>query len=164
MAQLSYSYNTPKGVAGGLLEISPYQIDSRLNGETAAGSLKFGMGVVQGATPGKNVSIPTTTATADKFEGLVLTSFVQEMDMAGDIRLQPKQTIGVLRYGRAWARLPQGLTVSYGDSLYLITTGDDAGLFTNEATDNLAIKGRFVGEVDSSDIAPIEIYNQMATA
>jgi len=164
MAQLTYKYTTPKGVAGGLLEISPYQIDSRLNGETAVGSLQFGMGVVQGSNPGTNVNRPATGATADKFEGLVLTGFTQEMDMAGTFQLKPKQTVGVLRYGRAWARLPAGLTVSYGDSLYLITTGTNAGLFTNVATGNLAVNGRFVGEVDSSNIAPIEIYNQKATA
>ncbi|GHU91241.1 hypothetical protein FACS1894202_12330 [Clostridia bacterium] len=159
MAQTSYSYTTPKGVAGGLFDLTPYQIDSRLNGETVSGALQFGMGVVQGATPGANVNKPTNTATADKFEGLVLTGHIQEMNMAGDFTLQPKQTVGVLRYGRAWARLAAGLTVEYGEQLYLITTGANAGLFTNDDTGAIAVNGQFIGEVDSENIAPVEIYN-----
>lgn len=159
--QTSYRYDTPKGVAGGLLDLSPYQIDSRINGETVAGALKFGMGVVQGAAPGEGVKIPTSTATADKFEGLVLTGFVQEMDMAGDTRIQPKQTVGVLRCGKAWARLAASVTVAYGDKLYLTVTGANAGLFTNVSTGNLAINGRFVGAADGG-IAPVELYNQNA--
>ena len=95
--QNSYSYKTPKGVAGGLLDLSPYSVDSRINGETTPGALKFGMGVVQGATPGTNVKLPTSASTADKFEGLLLTGFVQEMDTAGDVTIKPKQTVGVLR-------------------------------------------------------------------
>lgn len=164
MRQTSYSYQTPKGVAGGLFDISPKSIDSRINGETTADALKFGMGAVQGATPGTDVKVPTDTDTADKFEGLVLTGFVGEMDMAGDQKLQPKQTVGILRYGKAWARVAPGVTVQYGDALYLINEGEDAGLFTNDDEDAIAVKGRFIGPLDSSDIAPVEIYNQMATA
>jgi hypothetical protein len=166
MAQLSYGYKTPKGVAGGLLDISPYSVDSRLNGELTPDTLKFGMGVVQGATPGADVKLPMNTDTADKFEGLVLTSFTQEMNMAGDVKLYPKQTVGVLRYGKAWARIIGGITVQYGDPLYLIAaTGGEIGKFTNDGTgDVIEVSGRFIGPADSSDIAPIEIYNQSSSA
>lgn len=166
MRQTNYSYQTPKGVAGGLYDISPYSVDSRINGETTADALKFGMGAVQGAAPGTDVKVPTDSDTADKFEGLVLTGFVQEMERDGDLKLQPKQTVGILRYGKAWARVVPGATVQYGDPLYLVNEGECAGLFTNDDDDGdtLAIKGRFIGPVDSSNIAPVEIYNQMATA
>lgn len=164
MSQTNYSYQTPKGVAGGLYDISPKSIDSRVNGETTADTLKFGMGAVQGANPGTDIKVPTGTDTADKFEGLVLTGYVQEIDMSGDLKLQPKQTVGVLRYGKAWARVISGITVQYGDELYLVNEGEDAGLFTNDSDGSLAIMGRFIGSVDSSNIAPVEIYNQMATA
>ncbi len=162
--QTTYNYTTPKGVAGGLYDLAPYQVESRVNGETVPGALKFGMGVVQGSAPGVNVALPTAAATADKFEGLLLTGFTQEMDSAGEVTIRPKQTVGVLRYGRAWARLPKDVTVSYGDKLYLVTSGNNAGLFTNEASGNLAVSGRFVGSADSVGIAPVEIYNQQATA
>ena len=146
------------------MDLSPYSVDSRINGETEPGALKFGMGVVQGATPGTNVALPTAAATADKFEGLLLTGFTQEMDSAGEVTIRPKQTVGVLRYGKAWARVSKDAAVSYGDKLYLITSGDEAGLFTNKASGNLAVNGRFVGAADSVGIAPVEIYNQQATA
>lgn len=160
--QTSYSYTTPKGVAGGLMDLSPYSVDSRINGETTLGALKFGMGVVQGATPGTNVKLPTSASTADKFEGLLLTGFVQEMDAEGGVAVKPKQTVGVLRYGKAWARVPKNTTAAYGDKLYLITSGNNAGMFTNVATGNLAVNGRFIGAVDTTDIAPVEIFNQSA--
>ena len=160
--QTSYNYTTPKGVAGGLYDLVPYQVESRVNGETKAGALKFGMGVVQGTTPGADVALPTAAATADKFEGLLLTGFTQEMDSAGEVTIRPKQTVGVLRYGKAWARVSKDAAVSYGDKLYLITSGDEAGMFTNEASGNLAVNGRFVGATDSVSIAPVELYNQQA--
>ena len=53
--QLSYSYQTPQGVAGGLLDIAPYSIDSRLNGETDENSMMFGMAAVQGPNSGLDV-------------------------------------------------------------------------------------------------------------
>lgn len=162
--QTSYNYTTPKGVAGGLYDLAPYQVESRVNGETIPGALKFGMGVVQGSTPGTNVVRPAAAATADKFEGLLLTGFTQEMDSTGEVIIKPKQTVGVLRYGKAWARLSKDATASYGDKLYLITSGNEAGLFTNEASGNLAVNGRFVGAADSVGIAPVELYNQMAVA
>ncbi|MDR2359668.1 MAG: hypothetical protein LBD85_00075 [Oscillospiraceae bacterium] len=162
MAQLSYNYTTPKGVAGGLYDISPYSVDSRQNGEESANALKFGMGAVQGATPGVDIKRPASSDTEDKFEGLVLTSFVSEMDMLGEIKLYPSQTVGVLRYGKAWARIASDLTTSYGEPLYLIKSGADAGLFTNSESGNLAVNGRFIGTADSSDIAPVELYNSPA--
>jgi hypothetical protein len=164
MAQLSYTYTTPKGVAGGLYDISPYAVDSRINGEATADTLKFGMGAVQGTTPGTDVKVPATADTADKFEGLVLTGFASEMDMSGTVKLFPKQTVGVLRYGKAWARIADGIVVAYGEPLYLIKTGDNAGLFTNVATSNMPVNGKFIGAADSNSIAPIELYNQMAVA
>jgi hypothetical protein len=160
MAQTSYHYQTPKGIAGGLYDLAPYSVDSRINGEAITGALKFGMGAVQGDVPGTDVKVPVAADTADKFEGLILTGGIQEMNMAGDLKLQPKQTVGVLRYGKAWARVTSGVTAQYGDPLYLINDGESAGLFTNDDEDSFAVNGRFIGLVDSSGIAPVEIYNQ----
>ncbi|MDR1687281.1 MAG: hypothetical protein LBS21_01555 [Clostridiales bacterium] len=159
-AQLSYSYQTPRGVAGGLYDISPYSINSRVNGETEFGKLKFGMGAVQGDSPGSNVKVPTSADTVAKFEGLVLTGHVNEMDMSGDIGINSLQTVGMLRWGKAWARVEEGITVNYGDELYLINDGANAGLFTNESGTNLAINGRFIGGLGTGNIAPVELHNQ----
>jgi hypothetical protein len=160
--QTTYSYTTPKGVAGGLLDISPYSIDSRINEETDEKSLRYGMGAVVGTSPGKTVLIPSDASTAAQFEGIVLTGFNVEQDRHGEVYVYPKQTVGILKYGGAWARVAPGLTIAYGDPLYLVIDGDDAGLFSNEPTDAIAIGGRFVGGLGTGNIAPVELYNQGA--
>jgi hypothetical protein len=160
MAQLNYSYQTPKGAAGGLYDLSPYQINSFLNGETAVGKLRFGMAVVPGANPGADVKAPAAGATSAQIEGSALTSFTQQQDLEGDAATRPGQTIGVLRYGKAWARIVPGLTIAYGDALYTVAGGDNAGLFTNVSASNVAVAGRFIGPADGArGIAPVELYN-----
>ena len=160
--QLSYTYHTPKGVAGGLFDISPYSIDSRVNGENDENKMMFGMGAVQGEIPGTDVRIPAAGDTADKFEGLILTGFTNQMNLTGEIKIFHQQTVGILRFGKAWARVVSGITPSYGDDLYLVKNGNDAGLFTNVADGHLAVNGRFIGDLGTGDIAPVEIYNQKA--
>ena len=163
--QLSYNYQTPKGTAGSLYDISPYAIDSRVNGGSKAEAMMFGMGAVRGDTPGTNVVVPKAADTADKFEGVILTGYTNMMNMDGDVKIEPLQTVGLLRWGRAWVRVdPDAEDIAYGDKLYLISDGEKAGLFTNDDDDgdNLAIKGRFIGGLGSGNIAPAEIYNQMA--
>lgn len=165
-AQTSYSYQTPRGVAGGLYDISPYAIDSRTNGEIVPGALMFGMGAVQGDVPGVTVAIPTAGDTGDAFEGIVLTGFTNQQNMLGEIQIYPQQTVGILRWGRAWARIAEGVTPAYGESLFLIIDGDEAGLFTTSPgivdAENLAINGRFIGGAGTGAVAPVELYNQKA--
>ena len=162
MGQLSYSYQTKKGVAGGLYDIAPYAIESRVNGEDTAGVMKFGMGAMRGDTPGNNVLIPKTGDTADQFEGIVMTGFTNEMDMAGTVGIPSKRTVGVLRYGNAWVRVADGITPAYGDPVYLTVDGDEAGLFTNISGDGIAIKGMF--KSNDSGIALVELFNQAQEA
>jgi len=175
-AQLSYSYQTPRGVAGSLFDIAPYAINSRVNGETKPNVLMFGMGAVHGATPGVDVLAPTDADTADKFEGVVMTSFTNQMNMLGDIRIFHLQTVGILRYGHAWVRIVDGIEPEYGEALFLVNDGDDAGMFTNDPNEGIAIMGRFIGPAGTGpgsigdgttvpiNIAPAEIYDQMNTA
>jgi hypothetical protein len=162
MAQLSYNYQMQKAVPGGAVDTSPHSIVARANGETDKGKVKFGMGVVQGANPGKDAEIPVAGSTADQFEGVVCTG-VAEMDMEGFTTLKGTDTLGVMRWGKRWVRIPAGLTIAYGEQLYLINDGADAGLFSNSDTDAIAVNGRFIGAVDSGDIAPAELYNAPAT-
>jgi hypothetical protein len=162
--QLSYSYQTPKGVAGGLFDISPYRIDSRVNGETCAGKMMFGMGAVQGDNPGVNALVPDAGNPGAQFEGIVMTGFTNQMDAAGKVRIFPLQTIGILRWGTAWGRVADGVTPVCGDPAYLIADGSEAGYFTNDGgDDNLAVNGRFIGGLGTGGVAPIELYNQNAS-
>ena len=161
-AQQTYGYQTPKGIAGGLFDISPYRIDSRSNGEETPGALLYGMGVVQGESPGKNILKPTATDEPDVFEGVAMTGFTTQMDMLGKVTVMPRQTIGILRWGKAWVRVADGVVPEYGEPLHLIVDGAEAGFFTNDDTgDVIAIKGRFVGGLGTGNIAPVEIFNQM---
>jgi hypothetical protein len=160
MAQLSYSYNQKAASPGGLRDTSPHMIVARANGEPS-GKVKFGMGVVQGVNPGKDVKLPDTGSGADLFEGVVAAG-VKQMDLQGNTALDATDTLGVLKWGAVWVRLAEGLTVAYGERLYLINAGADAGMFTNESTDAIAVNGKFTGGVESGDIAPVELFNQSA--
>ncbi len=91
-----------------------------------------------------------------------MTGFTQQMDLNGAVKILKGQTVSVLRYGKAWARIAPDVSPAYGEPLYLITEGDSAGMFTNEADGALVVKGRFIGGADAGAIAPVEIYNQAA--
>jgi len=160
-AQLTYNYATPKGVAGGLFDIAPYRIDSRLNGETDDNKMMFGMGAVQGATPGTDVLVPTSASTIVTFEGLVVANLTNEMNMQGDVSVKTQGTLGVMRWGRGWARVVPGITPKYGDPLYLTITGTYAGFFTNvSGSGTIAVNGTFAGGLGSINVAPIRLNNQ----
>ena len=160
--QLSYKYQMPRGIAGSLYDMSPHAIDSRTNGESGPDAMKYGMGAVVGINPGSDVLIPTAASTAAEFEGVVMTGFTNEMDMAGEVKVHPLRTVGILRWGRAWVRVADGVTPAYGDPLYLIKSGADAGRFTNVSAGNIAINGVFIGGLGTGDVAPVTLHNQKA--
>lgn len=156
-AQTRYGYNTPIGAAGGIVDLAPHAIDTFLN-EAENGVLKFGVGVVQGATPGSNVNLPS--AAGDKFEGIVVNGRTTEYDMDGNLSLRKGVAVGVMRYGRIYGRIAADVKPAYGEAVYMIASGEEAGCFTNAADGNVAIKARFLGGVDTAaQIAPIELFN-----
>lgn len=158
-AQTRYGYSTPIGAAGGIVDLAPYAIDTFLN-EEATGVLKFGCGVVRGTNPGKNIALPKTGATAANFEGVVTNNLTTEFDLEGKLAVRNGASVGVMRYGRIYGRIATGATPAYGESVYLVVDGADAGCFTNVAEGNVAIKGRFLGGIDTTaQIAEIELFN-----
>ena len=164
-AQTKYGYSTPIGAAGGIVDVAPHQIDTFLN-EEENGVLKFGVGVVQGSKPGVNIALPEKAATAAKFEGITTNNRTTEYDLEGKLAVRKGAAVGVMRYGKIYGRVVEGVEPAYGDSVYLITEGEEAGCFTNaasqaEGSTTIAVKGRFVGGVDTNaQIAPIELFNQ----
>lgn len=159
--QTSYGFKTPVGIAGGLFDLAPYAIESRLN-EEDTGLLHFGTGVVQGSTPGTNIKKPVAASTAAVFDGITINGFSTQQNMAGEIELIEGQTVGVLRYGRCWVKVTGTANPSYGKELRLVIAGDDAGSFTDAAiAENsiIAVKGRFIGGAKNG-IAPVELFNQ----
>lgn len=157
--QMSYGYSTPRGIAGGLYDQSPYVVDSRLN-EADNGKLLFGMGVVQGTVPGVNINLPAAGATAATFEGIVVNGFNQQHDLEGKISLNQNQGVGILREGRIWARLAADVEPSYGDDVYLIISGDEAGLFTDTAAEGTTLKlnAKFIAGKGTGAVAPVALY------
>lgn len=160
-AQTTYGFATPRGVAGGLVDLSNYDIVTRLN-EASDGAMKFGVGVVHGTSAGSQVKLPVAGSTAAVFEGVVVNSHSAEMDMSGDVSLKKNVSVGVLRYGKVWVRVPSAVAPAYGDNVYLIVSGDDTGSFTKTAGSNtVAINARFIGGKGTSGaVAPAEFYNQ----
>ena len=53
---------------------------------------------MQGDKPGSNVKIPATGATLEQFEGIVINDVNREMNMDGELLIQPKTTVGVMQY------------------------------------------------------------------
>lgn len=156
-AQIHYGYNTPMGAAGGIVDLAPYAIDTFLN-EAENGVMKFGVGVVRGTNPGVNVKLPS--ATGDKFEGIAVNNRTTEYDLEGNLAIRKGASVGVMRYGRVYGRVAEGVKPAYGDAVYMVATGDEAGYFTNVADGAIAVKARFLGTVDATaQIAQIELFN-----
>lgn len=164
MAQLAYGYQVPKGTPGGLLDLSNHNIVSRTNGAELPGAVRFGMGVVQGDKPGKNVAVPDDAATAAVFEGIIQCGGTTEhQHITGEVILYPNVTVGVLNQGSIWALVTEDAEPAYGDPVYLVIDGADAGLFTDDDDDTLALRGRFLGPKDNG-VAPVELFSGSAAA
>jgi hypothetical protein len=173
MAQLNYNYNQGVATAGLLRDTAPHTIVARANGEATPGAqgtpvaVLFGYGVVVGNNPGKDAKLPVVGSTAAQFEGVVVAG-IKPMDLEGNIALDPTYTLSVLKWGRVWVRVADGLTINYGDAVCLVNSGTDAGKFTNSSSGAIAINAKFIGGAEtggqslSGTIAPIEVYNQKA--
>jgi len=158
MAQKSYSQKMSYGVAGGLYDLSYHVVDTRIN-EAADDVLLFGLGVVEGTSAGVNVNVPAKTAVKADFEGVVVNSHAHEQDYYGDVKIRNNETVGVMREGRIFVRIAKEAEPAYGDTVYLITDGTEAGYFTNDNTDVTAIKltGYFLAAKANDGIAPVYI-------
>lgn len=160
MAQTRYGFSTPKGGAGGILDIAPYAINTFIN-EEATGVMLHGVGVVAGSTPGTNAKLPAEGAKATDFLGVVVNNRTTELDLEGNMHIKTKAALGVMSWGRVYVRIKDGVEPAFGEAAYLITSGAEAGFFTNVAEDNVAVKARFVGGKDATAaIAAIELFNQ----
>lgn len=156
-AQTNYGFGFPKGVAGGLFDLSAHEVATRqAEGEGVA----FGVGVVVGTKAGTDVAIPTSEAKTEDFEGVVVhNSVMVEMDMDGKVRIGGKRTVGCLHHGKIWVKTGKSAKPKYKEKVHLITDGDEAGLFTtsdDEAT-KVELNARFLGESDNG-IANAEFF------
>lgn len=155
----SYTNVTPRGVAGGLYDLSAHMVDSRRYSDT--GPLRFGTGVIAGDSPGDDVRKPAAGATANAFEGIVLNGGTTEQTIEGEVHVLDGQAVSVMRYGRAWVRVSPDAQPEYGADAYLITSGEHRGKFTtgDDTAAKIAVHMRFIGGRDNG-IVPAELYNQ----
>ena len=122
--------------------------------------MKFGLGVVQGSKPGVNIALPETGATADKFEGITTNNRTTEYDLEGKLHIRNGAAVGVMRYGKIYVQVEEDDEPAYGDPVYLIINGDDAGRFTSTSSgDTIAVNARFIGGVDNG-VAPVELMRE----
>lgn len=132
-AQLNYDYRTPKGVAGGLYDISFSKVETRTNEEND-GVLKYGMAVAVGTVPGTNVKVPATGTTAEKIEGIAIKAANTEQDMKGKLNVVNNASISVLKKGSVWGRTAEGAAPTYKGKAYVVIDGEYAGCFTSNAS------------------------------
>lgn len=161
-AQTSYGFATQRGISGGLFDISPYAINTRLN-EEVDGALAFGMGVVKGTSVGLQVKKPGATTTIADFEGITMNGFSTQQSIAGAVALQNNVGVGVLEWGKAWVLYAANALPGYGKDLYLIISGAEAGKFTtaDDASTKIRVNGKWIGGKDpAAAIAPVELFAQ----
>lgn len=129
--QTSYGFGFPKGVAGGLFDLSAHDVTTR---QAEGDGVAFGLGVVVGTNKGTDVKLPATGATSDDFEGVVVhNSVMVEKDMDNNVSINSKRTVGCLHFGRIWVQTGAAAKPTYKEKVYLITDGDEAGKFTTSA-------------------------------
>ena len=162
MAQRDYGYNQPLGVPGGIFDLSPKKILSRVTDEGV--NAKPGMGLVRGVTAGETVKIPETGAKAAEFEGVFVHGSKQlEHSMTGTVATEGADTVGIMTAGRIWVLAASTATTAYGTGAALIISGDNAGKFTDVSDANEAGKigldgVAFIGIADADNgIAVVEI-------
>ncbi len=154
--QTSYGFSFPKGVAGGLYDLSAHEVSTR-QGE---GDTTFGVGVVVGTNKGIDVKAPTAASTAADFEGVVVhNSVMAELDMDNKLSIASKRTVGCLHHGKIWVKTGENASPEYKERVFLITAGDEAGLFTTSAdtATKVALNAHYLG-VSDVGIAVAEFF------
>lgn len=154
-AQKDYGWGTPKGVAGGKVDIGFDDVIAR-NNEADDGVIKYGMAVAVGTDAGYGVKAPDSSTTADQIEGVVICHPGTEQDMKGKVVVKNNATLSIMRKGRIWGRTASDATPKYGEKAYVVKDGADAGAFTSESSDTLDIGAKF-GKYTDDGIAVIEL-------
>jgi len=154
-AQLTYGFSTPKGLAGGKVDLADDVVASRTV-EAADGVLKFGMAVAVGDNAGDGIKAVSEGITKDKIDGVLLHAANTEQDMSGKVVIKNGTTQSVMKKGHVWGRLATGAEATYKAAAYVVASGEDAGCFTNVADGNIDI-GAVFGNATDTGIAVIEL-------
>lgn len=147
--QTTYGFGFPKGVPGGLFDLSAHEVATR---QAEGEGISFGVGVVAGTNKGTDVALPSAGAAGEDFEGVIVhNSVMVEKDMENHVRIGDGRTVGCLTRGKIWVKTGGKAEPAYKEKVYLIISGDEAGMFTtasdNEST-KVMVNGIFLGETD----------------
>jgi hypothetical protein len=95
--QTSYEINGDKGVVGTIADISPRDVETKINEETTAGAMAFGLGVIHGTTDNQ-VLLPVDANSV--VIGFVAYTTGYEMAAGGsEISIAENDPVSVLRDG-----------------------------------------------------------------
>ena len=160
--QTSYGLSSPKGVAGGLFDMSAHEVATR---QAEGEGISFGVGVVAGTNKGIDVALPSAGTAAEDFEGVIIHNSVMVVkDMDNRVRIGDKRTVGCLNRGKVWVKTGEKAAPAYKEKVYLIIDGNEAGMFTtasdSEST-KMMVNGIFLGETDAG-IANAEFFSGLA--
>lgn len=147
--QTSYGFGFPKGVAGGLFDLSAHEVSTR---QAEGNGISFGIGVVTGTNGGTDVKIPTSESTSGDFEGVVVhNSVMVEKDMDNKVVIGDKRTVGCIHFGKVWVKTGAKAAPKYREKVYMITSGAEAGMFTtsDDTATKVEINAVFLGETDN---------------
>ena len=162
-AQNVYKFNPDRGFAGGIYDLAPHEINTFLNEENT-GAMEFGIGVVGGTVAGKQIKKPASTAEAGDFLGITVNNRTTTYDLEGVVHILKDAAVGVMKYGRIWAKVAEGEAPAFGDAVYLITDGEEASHFAKAAGSYTAVQlanCTFVTAAENG-VAVIEIANAPA--
>jgi len=155
-----YGYAIPKGIAGGIFDLSLKNIFTYTIDE--GNEMVPGMGVVSGITKGETVKLPVSGSIADDFEGVFVHGSKQlENSKDGKVSASDYDAIGVMQKGRIWVIIAPGTTIAAKGKAYLVTDGDNVGTFTDAGnateSDKVGVLATFTGVSDAdNNIAVIE--------
>lgn len=155
--QTNYGFGFPKGVAGGLFDLSAREVSTR---QSEGEGVTFGVGVVIGTNKGTDVKLPTSDSTAEQFEGVIVhNSVMAELNMNNKLNIGEKRTVGCLHHGKIWVKTGKKAAPAYKEKVYLIVEGDEVGLFTTSAdtATKIELNARYLGATDTG-IANVEFF------
>ena len=151
-----------RSVAGGLFDLSHHEVATR----QAEGNITFGCGVVVGTNRGIDVKKPVAESAAGDFEGVIVhNSVMVELDMNNKLNISDKRTVGCLHHGKIWVQTGKDAAPAYKEKVFLITDGDEAGLFTTSAdtATKVGLNAHYLGVTDTG-IAVAEFFPAVAAS
>lgn len=151
-AQTTYTYDTPKAIAGQIADIAFGKVVKSRTVESNDGVVRFGTAVVAGTNAGAQVKVPAAGATA--IEGVVLHTHNVEENADGVAIIKKGTVVNVMSKGHVWARLASTdkTAPTAGAKAYVVIASDvagDIGTFTATEVANKTIEaGVFGNKVD----------------